>query len=84
MVSVATIFGHMQLKSLKSSNLFFSQKKNRLSCKHYPANTANVKNFRQEHESIASRNKIKLNYDVQEKNLQGQSSSKREFTGGLI
>jgi hypothetical protein len=43
-----------------------------------------VKNFRQEHESIASRNKIKLNYDVQEKILQVQSSSKREFTGGLI
>ncbi len=46
--------------------------------------TANVKNFRQQHECIASRNDIKLNYDVQEKILQVQSSSKREFTGGLI
>jgi hypothetical protein len=32
--------------------------------------TANVKNFRQQHECIASRNNIKLNYDVQEKILQ--------------
>ncbi len=46
--------------------------------------TANVKNFRQQHECKASRNTIKLNYDVQEKILQVQSSSKQECTGGLI
>jgi hypothetical protein len=32
--------------------------------------TANVKNFKQQHDCIASRNNIKLNYDVQEKILQ--------------